>query len=135
MPTKRYYSTIYIEKKELFTCSSCGIRDQASKYHIWNITYLHVLHYDEAAKELLQDEVESEPLCILVSKDDWKHAPLSNLRSIYHQNGQSYHLHPDFVQVDSDDNYMTHLSDSCNKSISSGDIPDLFIANGLELGD
>eukprot|EP00957_Ditylum_brightwellii_P123188 9392528-Ditylum_brightwellii.AAC.1 len=79
--------------------------------------------------------MESERLYIHISKDDWKYVPLSDSRSAYHYNGQIYHLHPEFVQVDINYNHMTCLCDVCNKSISLGDIPELSIANGIEFGD
>eukprot|EP00957_Ditylum_brightwellii_P012421 938509-Ditylum_brightwellii.AAC.1 len=68
----KHYMNYFTEaqKKELFTHSSCGIRDPESKCHIWNVTDLHVLQYDEASKELFQNEMESEPLFIPINKDD-----------------------------------------------------------------
>eukprot|EP00957_Ditylum_brightwellii_P001629 126447-Ditylum_brightwellii.AAC.1 len=52
----------------------------------------------------------------------------------WNQNHSTYLL-AKMIGMDSDDNHMTCLCGSCNKSISPGDIPELSIANAVDFGD
>ena len=147
---RRFYRLHPFTDFDICSCASCGIR-QIERSESPTVEYvslplshphMQVLCYSiEQSNNLREYTNMPETTVTIPVNDQWDTCTinLAGLRS-FHQHTteageqKTWHLHPELVQHDSQEQPHVRLCPACHDSVAKGKIPPLSIANGIDFG-